>query len=397
MAVRLLGEDLTLAQKGAMLPSMTYLLRHCVLVAWLCGFGLFWGCGNAREKPITSGTTGLSTASGSGGSGSSVGSGGAGGDLCVAGSGGGKLRVASWNMAAVGEPGTAQYDAALAVLRRIDADVVGVNEVNGSNDAGYFDSLAVAAGYDYQFVSDEVSPFGTQRNGFLSKIEPEKITFHSAATLSGDEGANDLTRLLPELRIRVNGCPVWLVVHHWKSGYGKGNVFRRAVESYRIGQILKARDGAKDPFVVMGDVNEELDALPKTPVPFFDVPDGMPPDFAVGGDINMLLASSEGIDNNAFSFLLGEPPGLNTIDALQLDGSDATKSDSGRRLDYIFASSVVAEKNPQAEVYDSEDEAIAGGLGKFGSMPDTNASLLASDHFLVFSDIDLPACTCERP
>ncbi len=57
-----------------------------------------------------------------------------------------QVRIATWNVQAVGDPGTVQYDAALAILERIGADVVGINEVSSNADTTNFEQLALDAG-----------------------------------------------------------------------------------------------------------------------------------------------------------------------------------------------------------------------------------------------------------
>ena len=47
------------------------------------------------------------------------------------------LRVATWNIETISAPGTPQYAAATAVLGRIDADIVAVQEVASDSDASY--------------------------------------------------------------------------------------------------------------------------------------------------------------------------------------------------------------------------------------------------------------------
>jgi len=348
------------------------------------------GCG---DDAGSSSATGGGTADGGGGAGGVGGGEPQGG--CDTASRGGVVRVATYNLGTVGAPGTEQHDAALAVLRRVDADVVGVNEVNGSAEAGYFAVLAADAGYDHTLVSDEVSPFGTQRNGFMTKLPVLDESLHTAASLSGDAAANDITRLIPEVTVNVNGCPLTVVVNHWKSGFDRTQVFRRTVESFRVGQAVADLDGTTEPFVLVGDVNDDIADIPVTPVPFFDMPTDLPPGFVVGSDIEALLASVEGIDNNAFAFLFAEPPGVTALDAVQLDGDSATKPDSGRRLDYVFVSAALTETAPSAEVYDSADEGLPDGLRKVGDPVEASASLMASDHLLVFADLTVPACACD--
>ena len=78
-----------------------------------------------------------------------------------------QVRVASWNVQSVGEPGTTQYEAALEVLLRVGADVVAINEVGSTADVSNFEELAIEAGYTDWVVAD-AGPFGSMRTAFLS-------------------------------------------------------------------------------------------------------------------------------------------------------------------------------------------------------------------------------------
>lgn len=302
------------------------------------------------------------------------------------------VRVASWNVQAVGDPGSLQYDAALAILERIGADVVGINEVSSAADAAKFAQLAVDAGYPYTVVPDS-NPFGALRNAVMSRLPfATAPLIHTAASLSGDPSAKDLSRLILEVVLDApgNAPDLTLVIDHWKSGTGNDDEFRRVLESYRITQALDDLDSAVDAFVILGDINEEADSVPRSPNPFETLPSGLPASFSLGADLDALLAGP-GFQNDPF-FYIADASGLaaELLLALQLDGSDATRPSSGRRLDYIFVSSRLAA-SAVAEVYDSADEGLPNGLPKFGSAPAASASLDASDHFLVFADLSLPS------
>ena len=52
---------------------------------------------------------------------------------------GSEVRVVSWNMERVGEPGSMEYEALHAVLVHLDADVVGLNEVAGADEVAYLE------------------------------------------------------------------------------------------------------------------------------------------------------------------------------------------------------------------------------------------------------------------
>ena len=308
------------------------------------------------------------------------------------------VRIATWNVQAVGDPGSAEYVAALAILERIGADVVGINEVNSNADSANLAQLALDAGYPFSVVPSS-GPFGSMRNAFISRFPfVESPEIHSSDSLSGDPLAKDITRRIVEVRLDLPGSTqhLTLVSDHWKSGTGNDDEFRRAVESYRVAQTLAHLDSSVDAFVVFGDVNEEVESAPRTPNPFNTLPSGLPLSFSLGPDLEAVLTGA-GIQNDPFFYLV-DAAGLAAAPllALQLDGSDATRPASGRRLDYIFVSPLLGPASV-AEVYDSADEGLPNGLPKLGSPPSASASTAASDHFLVFADLIVPSAVARVP
>ena len=184
---------------------------------------------------------------------------------------------------------------------------------------------------------------------------------------------------------------------HWKSGTGNDDEFRRTIESTRIRQALADLDPARDAYLVMGDINEEIDSTPRTPHPFTSLPSGLPGSFSLGGDLSGALALA-GLPNDPFSALT-DPTALavSPISAPALDGSDGTRFASGRRLDYIFESPALSAGTSVGEAYDSDHEGMAGGLPKSGTAPSSSTSADASDHLLVFADISVPAAAVPIP
>ena len=307
-----------------------------------------------------------------------------------------RLRVATWNIEDVGVSGSPEYTAAYDVLARIDADVVCLNEISGAADVANLQQLAVDAGYPHVAVTSG-APFGSDRNAVLSRyafVGP--AVEHTAAALSA---ANDLTRLVLEVVVDVPGDAVdlTLVAQHWKSGTGNDDEFRRSVESIRIGQALAALASTVDAYVIAGDVNEESDSVPRTPNPMTSLPSGLPGAFSLGADLAALL-SGAGIPNDPFGPLqLAAGADAVIVEALQRDGSDATRPSSGRRLDYLLVSDALDAQGVDAEVYDSEDEGLAGTLVLAGSPLAASASLDASDHFPVVIDLTVPAQVAAVP
>jgi endonuclease/exonuclease/phosphatase family metal-dependent hydrolase len=114
------------------------------------------------------------------------------------------LRVLTWNLETVGAKGSAEYNAALDVLQRIGADVVAVQEIATTTDAGHLLSLASDLQYNYATVAPG-GPFGSDRTAFMSDLPILTGTSWTAAQLSGDATANDLTRYILEVEIDVTG------------------------------------------------------------------------------------------------------------------------------------------------------------------------------------------------
>lgn len=175
------------------------------------------------------------------------------------------LRVVTWNVETIGVRGSAEYNAALDVLKRIGADVVAVQEIASNTDADQLLNLAIDLQYNYATVAPG-GPFGSDRAAFMSDLPILAGTAWTAAQLSGDAAANDLTRYILEAEIDVTGQGdlMNLVVNHWKSGSANGDEYRRAIESQRMVQVV-SHFSADAPFVLMGDVNADIRVDHKPP------------------------------------------------------------------------------------------------------------------------------------
>lgn len=312
--------------------------------------------------------------------------------VCAHAAGQETLRVATWNVQTIGNVGTGEHDAAVAVANRIGADVLMLNEIASTGDVAALMSFASATGYAHVLVPGS-NPFGELRNAVLSKHPFSAASILTSPVLSGDPPADDMTRLplLVEFSF-PGGADVRAIVQHWKSGTANSDEFRRAIESVRVEQA--AMLGAIDLLIVAGDVNEEITATPSPPV-FTALPSGLPASFVLGMDLMQALASG-GIESKPFGPIV-DGLGLLAVPAKQLDGSETTRPSSGRRLDYVFIGQGYWSWN--AEVYDSDDEALGGGLAKFGSALAPGTSAAASDHLPVFVDLSLPetcAADCDR-
>ncbi|MEZ4239051.1 MAG: lamin tail domain-containing protein [Myxococcota bacterium] len=292
---------------------------------------------------------------------------------------GGALRVMTWNIETVGDPGDLEYDAALQMLARIDADVVALQEVAYSQDVAPLDQLAEDAGYELAVLG--TTGFGNDLNAVLTRLPVIDAAAYDGATASGDARADDLTRDIVVASLDAGAFDFTIAVGHLKSGTGDTNEFRRAVDERRAMQALF--DVAGDHAIFCGDLNEDLGDRPPSPAVFHTLPSGLPSSYFLGQDLYDEL-TGPGLPNAPFAAFVDR--GLQAVPALQLDGLDETRT-SGRRLDYLFVSADLAD-GALGEVYDTEDEGLGGGLPKAGAVP-TYTTLQAADHFPVFADVPL--------
>jgi endonuclease/exonuclease/phosphatase family metal-dependent hydrolase len=303
----------------------------------------------------------------------------------------GQARVITWNIETIGTRGSAEYQAELDVLRRLGADVVSLNEVDSIIDATSFAQFAADAGYPNTALSAG-SGFGTDRSAILSRFPILSSRSITAAEVSGDPNARDITRLPLETVVDLPGTSrdLRLISVHLKSGDTNGDEFRRVVESIRVAQALSARDPQRDLYVVLGDINEELDSVPRTPVLFTSLPTGLPSTFRLGTDINAQMTGG-GLENDPFAAWQATPkPAMNALAALRLDGQDGTRPASGRRLDYLFLSPALAAQSPKGEVFFSGLDGTTG-LPKVGAPLAAGTNATASDHLPVIMDFFVPS------
>lgn len=295
------------------------------------------------------------------------------------------IRVATWNVQTVGSVGTVEHLAALAVLNRVDADVLLLQEVNGTADETNARTLAAEAGYPYTAFAPQ-GTFGGLHDAVFSRLPFTDQRFLASSDLSVDPNADEITRTFVRVTVSVGGNDLTLMSLHLKSGSTDNDEFRRAVEAMRVTDALADLDPT-DNYLVAGDMNEEIgDVL--SPTWFSSVPTGMPVSYTLGSDLSVLLPSP-GIHNDPFTTMLSAA--LTDPGASQIDGSIATRPSSGRRLDYVLVSDSLLQTWPDTQVYDSSDEGLGGSLPLAGSAPGSTASLDASDHLLVFADLDVPA------
>ena len=293
------------------------------------------------------------------------------------------VRVATWNVENLGAEGSDEWIATRDVLARLDADVVGLNEVSAS-DMASLEALASDLGYPFVALPG-AQPFGDIGNAVLARVAEPDITFPTSAALSGDSQAQDVTRLpgvvsfaMPTLNLRVSVVSV-----HLKSGELLSDGFRRVIDARRA--VQAASTTGDDALLLMGDMNEDVLDIDPTEPRQTDVPSDLPSSFRLGQDMSTLIAS-EGLAPNPFGEF--EAAGFGPLDAAQRDADRATRPISGRRIDYFLGNDVTRHAVVHAEVYDSADDALAG-IAKGGTAPASDATTAASDHLPMVADITL--------
>ena len=282
----------------------------------------------------------------------------------------------------LGDPGTPDFDNVLAVLSRINADVVALQEIHSADVAGNaddVDALAAALGYPYIFVSPTTNTFDTS----LRVIFLSRFPFLTSSAIGSPAGTKEITRLFPAVRVDVPGTtrdPL-MVAAHLKSGTASEDRFRRAVEMRRLTDYLATQGlTADDNYIIMGDFN--LSSTNKT---FTTLPTGLPSTFALGADIVLPITYS----TNPLSYFSN--PSVYRLDPRQINNSAATYQ-SGSVIDLFLVSPAIAGRPLATEIYNSLlDVSNINGLAKSGSPLASGTSATASDHYALFGDFELDA------
>lgn len=285
----------------------------------------------------------------------------------------GRLRVATWNILRTGEPGSPQFEALRDIVRRIDADVLCVQEV-GEGEESSLQALAESGGYFDGLLAPFSGPDGVGiANACMSRTAVDDAAYLWSNWISEDDDARDLTRPFVRLRLQVPGSDryVSLVSGHLKAGGGEDDRFRRMVEHIRLAQAAanELEEFPGNAVVILGDLNEVEDP---PPVVFDDLPPGLPSFYRLGSDIVLPLTYGP-----AGPLL---DAGLQRVDTRY----DETFIPTGARLDYVYtgAAEVVA-----AEVYEACRDERDDGVDKAGDRLGCGQSELASDHRPVVVDL----------
>ncbi len=308
-----------------------------------------------------------------------------------------EIRVATYNIGAhftaegfpdysLGNPGTPDHDKVRDVLDRIDADVVALQEIASADVSGApddLDALAVSLGYPHLYVAPVTNatplagPIDTSlRVAFLSRYP-----FLSSTSVRSPEGAKEITRLHPVVRVDVPGTvndPL-LISAHLKSGTAAAEKFRRAVDMRRlVGHLGTLGLTNDDNYIILGDFN-----LSSTNATYSILPVDLPVSYDLGADIVLPVSYS----TNPLSYF--SSPGVTRLDPRQLNGSASTFQ-SGSVIDLFLVSPAIAGRPLDTEIYNSTlDTSNSAGLPKAGLPLAAGTSAAASDHYALFADFEL--------
>jgi len=288
------------------------------------------------------------------------------------------LRIATWNTLRIGPVGSDEYEALLAIVLRLDADVLCLQEV-GEGEEPQLQALADAAGYGEGLLAPASGPAGAGiANACMSRLPTLDAAYLWSNWISSDSSARDLTRPFVRLRLYHPGAERYISVlsGHLKAGTDDVDRFRRMVESIRLGQAANAErdEYPGNSVVVLGDLNERPNPAAST---FTGLPSGLPSFYTLGNDIGFPM-----------TYAPEEPllaAGLARVEARWEDGSEEdTFIPVPSRLDYIY----VSNEDPlvASEVYEAcqDDGVDADPTGdvftKAGEPLQCGLSEMASDH-----------------
>lgn len=280
----------------------------------------------------------------------------------------------------LGAPGTPDHDSVSAILNRIDADVVALEEIHGADiTAGDVAALTTGLGYPHVYIAPATNTFDTTlRVAILSRFP-----FLAQTSVASPAGDKEMNRLIPVVKIDIPGTtrdPV-VVAAHLKSGSEASDAFQRTVEMRRLTDHLAAQGlTAADNFVIMGDFN-----LSSTDRTFTALPaSGLPATFDLGADIGFPIPYF----TNPVSYF--SSPAVTRILPRQLDNSTVTFPSSGSTIDLLLVSPVIGSRPSRSEIYNSAlDVSNTVGLPKSGSPLAAGTSAAASDHYALFADFEL--------
>ena len=302
------------------------------------------------------------------------------------------VRVASFNaLHGVGSVNGPEYNAVANILTRIDADVVGFQELT-RGDQENWEALASDLGYAHTSFGGSGPFSGGLRMGYYSRFPIVSSTPITSPQNCATVAVKELTRRPLRIVVDVPGArnPLVLWSMHHKASSGNDDRFRRAIEARRITDDIASYLKANPPhqeFVVLGDMNDDVGDFQTAQ--YNSPPSGLPGSYQLGCDISFPVPYA----------VFPEDPyeaagqGMEMLAAFHEDTTiEGTYISNGRRLDYIFVSEEIWTSPlglPAAEVYNSELDDGVGGLVKAGPPLPESTSSSASDHYALFADFHM--------
>lgn len=273
------------------------------------------------------------------------------------------LRVATFNVKdGLGSPASASFENTAAVLNRLGADVIAMQEL--ISDSSNLSAMGTRLGLPYPAYQSSSS----MRVGLLSKYPVSETNWIF-------RGGMTRPILLARVDVPNVARDPWIAVVHLKCcNTNTTNQYTRAEELYYLRKEIDQQTGTNDPVLVMGDFN--LVAPTDTNYP----------------------TGPEGITNfpapaSADGYFV--PQGIFKMDARHAGtgGETWTWRSNGQfpsgPLDHIMVNAVVRARGTAVEIYNAEKDAMGiAGLPKQGS-PLAASFAFVSDHLPVFADIDL--------
>lgn len=321
------------------------------------------------------------------------------------------IRVASYNLKyGAGPRGSAQYQAVLAVLRRVDADVIAFSEADPDGDFANLKSLLgdlgmsttpdyfTSSGDAFDGVSYDSGDFGSGQALAVASRWPIISTTQIGR---GNPERREMTRfpLFVEIDVPDVEMDPAFVALHLKAGNTDADNFRRSIEALRIREFIEVNgySGANANVFILGDINEDFeDSLPvsyftgiDSAIHVFGDGSTLPASYQLG--VDLALPHGMVLEYRDFPVPAFAPLSVRIVDSRQLDGVRRTYNVVGdARLDYILVSDFTAANAVvQTEVYNSLLDYSYDGLPKSGGLPGAADSFIGSDHHLVFGDFVL--------
>jgi len=290
-----------------------------------------------------------------------------------------RVRVATMNIEnSIGSPGEAQYEAVKQVIQRLNADIIGFQEIYLS-ESNTWSQLGIELGYPYStMASREV-----QRTAYFSRYP-----FLEVAQVDTPEIARPILRVT--VAVPDTDQPLVLWNAHKKAFNNPTDQFRRTIETHRLIQNIQAYTNDNPQHVallVMGDFNADVFTQPQSVV-FTNIPDpdALPQSYQLGADIVFPIAYAYFPDRQyRESDLNFSRPIVTHADQKAMYSFENSTFLS--RLDYLYISPALAAQNPVGEIYFSSVDGAYPGLVKSGSPLAANVSYVSSDHLPVFVDL----------